>query len=249
MLDRSLLEVKDLDGLSFWTRPGTLDINIVSENIQGDCYRLKTLKERGILLEFVVDIGAHIGGFAASVKALWPEATIVCFEPLPDNFELLVENTKAFSNVFCIPKAVTGKPQGMLRFRNYQDWGKLAGAWNTGAGQIAPDGDLEVPSCSWDDVVATARVFRQGVGVHGGAIDYLKLDCEGAEVDIATAGFESDTLKQIGRIVGESHNGETTQEILQQFLSSSHRLEMRMDAIPGPSGVGWFTGVHYSIDE
>jgi len=52
----------------------------------------------------------HIGGHHAEelpiYRSLWPTIPIVMFEPAPDNFKVLEENTKHDSNVTCINRGL-----------------------------------------------------------------------------------------------------------------------------------------------
>jgi FkbM family methyltransferase len=45
-------------------------------------------KERPVIL----DIGANVGGFAAWATKRWKSPEIYCYEPMPDNFEMLSAN-------------------------------------------------------------------------------------------------------------------------------------------------------------
>jgi FkbM family methyltransferase len=64
------------------------DLNVCREVISRDTYRLISVDH----LDVVVDIGAHIGSFAHHAHTLFPQAAIVCAEPVKANFELLQMN-------------------------------------------------------------------------------------------------------------------------------------------------------------
>lgn len=44
----------------------------------------------------ILDIGANVGGFAVWAAYRWPHASIHSYEPVLSNYDLLLENTKAF---------------------------------------------------------------------------------------------------------------------------------------------------------
>lgn len=50
-------------------------------------------------IKTVIDVGAHSGEFARMIKRVLPDATIFSFEPLPDVFQRLEQETKNGSNV------------------------------------------------------------------------------------------------------------------------------------------------------
>lgn len=47
----------------------------------------------------VIDVGAHIGEFAAQIREILPSTYIYSFEPLPEEFEQLERNLKKINNV------------------------------------------------------------------------------------------------------------------------------------------------------
>lgn len=68
------------------------DLAIIDEVINRDCYQLAKLKGAGFDPKIIIDIGAHIGTFAALAHLLWPQARIFCVEPDEGSFELLTLN-------------------------------------------------------------------------------------------------------------------------------------------------------------
>lgn len=57
----------------------------------------------------ILDIGANIGAFAAWARYRWPTSSIICYEPIAENYELLVKNTENRENIRCIKSAVGEK--------------------------------------------------------------------------------------------------------------------------------------------
>lgn len=57
----------------------------------------------------ILDAGAHDGGDTLKTRQVWPNATIYAFEPLPELFNRLKENTKNFPNIHCYPLALSDK--------------------------------------------------------------------------------------------------------------------------------------------
>jgi FkbM family methyltransferase len=54
----------------------------------------------------LVDVGAHVGQWSKGMLLLTKTERLVAFEPIPQVFELLRENTRRFPQVSCIRKVV-----------------------------------------------------------------------------------------------------------------------------------------------
>lgn len=75
----------------------------------------KWISNRGI--STVIDIGANKGLFAKHMRNILPKATIFSFEPIPQVFDQLKENTFDI-NVNCLPFALGTKNQKLEMFVN-----------------------------------------------------------------------------------------------------------------------------------
>lgn len=114
----------------------------------------------------VVDIGAHIGYFTRLLsKAVGPKGRVFAFEPEPENFSLLRENTKHSANVHCISAAVSeGSGTAVLHVvPGSTGCHSLVGVSGT---------PLEVSSVSLDEFIVRENMHEVGV---------IKMDIEGAE--------------------------------------------------------------------
>lgn len=56
----------------------------------------------------ILDIGANIGSFALWAIERWPGCHVHCFEPLPDNFELLERNLRHVADRVTLNKIAIG---------------------------------------------------------------------------------------------------------------------------------------------
>ena len=113
----------------------------------------------------IVDAGANIGASAAMLAIEWPSAHVVAVEPAPENVELLTANGERFPTIDVVAEAL-GCEDGSLSLVS----GRGFDAFRTEA-----NGDgLQVPVSSVTSLV----------GRSPGTPFFLKVDVEGAEVDV-----------------------------------------------------------------
>ncbi|MBS0206925.1 MAG: FkbM family methyltransferase [Planctomycetes bacterium] len=179
------LSLEYVGGIPLYCRPSTWDRSIAGEVISDDCYRLSSIVGR-LNPSTIVDVGAHIGSFSCWAKSLWPSATILAFEPVPSNFQLLSRNTAALSNVVCKMCALHER-RGISHIRE--------GA-NTGGGRVGGEGTAILTL----DTLSALKLQDMD------KIDVLKLDCEGGEGFILDSLRESGRLQSVKYIVGEWHD-------------------------------------------
>jgi FkbM family methyltransferase len=137
--------------------------------------------------DVVVDIGANIGTFSLYAAKLCGASRVLSFEPFPGNYDVLKANVKC-NRLTCVNQGVAGK-RG-LRTLNLNSMDPGSHSLVIGSSERG----VEVECCTLEDVFRRFSLTR---------IDYLKIDCEGAEYEI----LENATsrLPQIGRISMETH--------------------------------------------
>ncbi len=113
----------------------------------------------------VLDLGAHIGGFALAAAALGCD--VFAIEASPRNAELLRLSAcrNGFDNLTVLHAAVSSQP-GEVAFSCHGPWGHLASS-------VTNLPSITVPAVRGDDVLAE-RGWTQ--------VDFLKIDVEGSEV-------------------------------------------------------------------
>jgi len=168
-------------GLKYVLRPKMGDLSILHEILRNDLYSQWPVS--GI----VVDIGAHIGVFAVQASA--SSDTVICYEPHPRNFGLLQKNIaiNALNNVKALRQAVSDS-QGIRRLwiSDKKSYGHTF--YPSNGGFVSA---IDVESVTLADVFSSNGLHR---------IDFLKMHCEGAELDILTQ-TRQDVLDRIGAIV------------------------------------------------
>jgi FkbM family methyltransferase len=121
----------------------------------------------------ILDIGANIGAFAAWAALRWPGSIIHCYEPLPDNFELLRTNTAFLGNRVVLTQCAVGDPAHDKLFLGKHNCGEASFYQ---LGEQIPDW-VPVTTCH-------PSTLPKG--------QILKVDTEGAELEILSGLEEID---------------------------------------------------------
>jgi FkbM family methyltransferase len=198
-------------GVDFWVRPETTDANTVLACAEFDEYGMAEVDVTG---KVVIDVGAHIGGFAVWMAVRG--ADVVAVEPIPDNVQLIGMNAARNGvdiNVVQAVAGVTGK-KAWVEYGFTHDENARAHAFigSTAHSEHACQ-RVEVP-----EVGLTRLIEWLGCPPP----DVVKLDCEGGEWDW----FADPALASVPLIVGEWHPvlGHTRAEVV-AALDPTHRLE------------------------
>jgi FkbM family methyltransferase len=174
-------------------RPGTWDEALVREAAEENRYGLAKRYPRETL---ILDVGAHIGGFA--IAAAERGARVWCFEPDPENFALLMENTAAYrrrGRIRAEQKAVWRSDRRCATLP-FSPWRRREGGGiQTGAGTCCTE--IERPDTILVPTVPLDRLLREA-----GSVELLKLDCEFAEYPIL---LTSRQLRRVCAVAAEFH--------------------------------------------
>jgi FkbM family methyltransferase len=198
-------------------RPATIGLGRGRVRVR-DTYELGTLLasivDMGILAKgrrldvsrpVIVDVGANIGQFCLASKLFWPDAKIMCFEPDPDVFADLTENTRHVSDV--IAKNVgLGREPGLFPWHRHR---------LSVLSSFRPRSDLVDGSSLPKDQVLLPVVRLDDVTADLGEVDLLKVDVEGFEYEVLAGATE--LLKRTRLLVVE---------VTFQQLDSSSNLEL-----------------------
>lgn len=212
---RCLLKTKD--GISLLCRNNRWDVRIVTETFFDQVYGAGLRSIRRRRKPVVVDIGGYIGDFSL-YAAKYLDATVIVYEPVPENYEL-AENRRQ-------------NPWADLRI-----WNRAVATTDEVAINLERDGNdlhassylykrtnerIVVPASRLDDVFAENNVER---------IDLLKIDCEGGEYDILGTARD-ETLERIENIVLDYHGIKDWQRKLDTMLDRLRSLaySVRLDS-------------------
>ncbi len=161
---------------------------------------------------FIIDAGAHVGLTCLYFMSRYPESTIIALEPLPQNQQLLKQNLWANhldEGVTLIPKALDRKVGERLFYfdATADQWYSTAGFTNGAWDKTQTSNSLMAQTTTLDEIIGDKTV------------DLLKLDIEGAELDVLQSGQH--LLPQINNLIIEVHNSNHNPRLL-HFLSASH---------------------------
>jgi FkbM family methyltransferase len=135
----------------------------------------------------VLDLGSNIGVSIAFFRARYPQAEILGFEPDPEAFDILLANTRDLQAVRVSNIAVGGSDTRRRFFAARDNWVSSLVEGDPSAQLI------DVECRRLDTVLAEADL---------GEVGLLKLDVEGAELEILE---ESARLDDVNAVVGEFH--------------------------------------------
>lgn len=162
-----------------------------------------------------LDIGAHIGSWTLEAKRRHPDAQIVAVEVDPDNLALLLRNIAGVEGVQAV-HARCGYVESDVVVGQHR--------YNSGSHRVYARSQIEsvlAENPNWDFVEAPPLRTPEALIAQAGlnAIDTLKIDCEGCEIDIFQH-MSDGLLDSIRHIVGEIHTYPTDFE-----AQIDHRLQ------------------------
>ncbi len=189
LIGGGLLTYKLRNGIKFKTRAKTTDFSLIYDI----CIR-KSYLPKGISIketDTVVDIGANIGVFSI-LASKYTKNNVFAFEPVLENFKLLESNIRLnkAKNIIPIRMAIADKEGEKSLFISSNNPGGHSFHFKD--------------ECSKKIVVKTVplKIFFEQYNFD--RIDFLKMDCEGAEYEILYTSPKY-ILKKIRTIVMEYH--------------------------------------------
>jgi FkbM family methyltransferase len=169
-------------------RTGTQDAWIAEKVIDNNEYRLP---ERFDPEDIIIDIGAHIGCFELACRQRGAKF-ITCYEPDKYNYDLLYKNSGAHTEVF--NKAVW-KATCEICLMKVPDY--YTACYKT---TVIPTGTL-VKAIAINEILERVNTTSERGSK---TIRLLKIDCEGAEVEILNAA-DPKLMANVQEICGEIH--------------------------------------------
>lgn len=137
----------------------------------------------------IIDVGAHIGLFALYASQFCKQGKIFCFEPVKENFDILLANLQLnkLTNVKPFNIAVSQKIGEVKIYLNDDE---------SGHSMFVPGTKyITIKSVSLKDIIDSNNLER---------CDFIKLDCEGVEYEIIDS-LPNDYFNKIKKMCIEYH--------------------------------------------
>jgi FkbM family methyltransferase len=177
---------------SVHVRPGTSDIPVLDSIFRRHDYEIGRLIPDCF---HIVDLGANTGLASVFFAQRFPAASVVAVEPARDNYRLLATNALFRPSIIPVEAAIASR-DGQLALQDRGPSGEELHAWAyRTVDQASGVGSYNVQALSIPTLMR-----RYGLGF----IDVLKVDIEGAEFDLFSAGTEL-WLSRVRLILVETH--------------------------------------------
>jgi len=163
-----------LKNLSFpiLLRKKTSDVKIFNQVFLNREYDYKLTIEP----KFIIDCGANIGLASLFFKSKYPNATICAIEPETSNYKALVSNTNRHDSITTIQSGIWNK-NVLLKVEDIWNFGK----W----GFVCSETDVEAENTT--KAISISEIMKR---FNREEIDILKMDIEGAELEVFSSNYE-----------------------------------------------------------
>lgn len=138
----------------------------------------------------ILDAGANIGMAAVYFTLKFPDASIIAVEPERNNYELLVKNTREYTNIKCLNNAIWDKNEPLV----------ITNPDSLAAGFIVEE-TKENSALNFQGITVNAIMQKNGWE----NIDIVKMDIEGAEKEVFSAD-DLAWLKKVKLLIVELHD-------------------------------------------
>lgn len=174
-------------------RLGTSDVPVFSQVFVRNEYASSNLPGTA---NAIVDLGANIGLTTVFFALRYPEARILSVEPADDNYFAMVTNTNALGTRVQRKHAAVWVRDGSVNLRTETEDGSSLGAWGV---QVSdrPNREGKLAHCYKLTTLMDDAGFC--------AVDILKVDIEGAELEIFSCGAAG-WLERTSLIIVETHD-------------------------------------------
>ena len=166
--------------------------------------------------DIVIDVGAHIGLFSLYASQFCSKGTIYSFEPIKENYELLLANVQLnnLQQVHIFNLAVSKYNIPIKLYINDDDAGHSIFSQSSQNIMV--------------DSISLQKIFDDNKIEH---CNFLKLDCEGAEYEIIK-NLPLAYFEKIDKMIIEYHMADSHPELLSELceILSNHSFEIEINS-------------------
>ncbi|HEX7707120.1 MAG TPA: FkbM family methyltransferase [Thermoanaerobaculia bacterium] len=149
--------------------------------------------------DIAIDCGANVGKFTTLMAETG--ATVYAFEPHPEACETLVRNTRQYPNVTVFNAAVTAEA-GEVRLYLHKKSKQDPLTWSTSSSLLSNKSNVDAKNYVSVEGVPLSKFVRD----LGRPVALLKMDIEGAEVDVLNQLLNDGMHESIGQAFVEVHD-------------------------------------------
>jgi len=194
-------------------RNGTSDFAVFKQVFLLEQYNLPVVDDS----HYIIDAGANIGLTSLYILLRNPNAHIIAIEPDSENFAVATENLAPFKDRCCLIQAAVWSETGTIGISrgDYRD----GGHWATRVETDLQSAAEEVPAMTIHEIMELVKFDR---------IDFLKMDIEGAELQVFRNGDTSFLEKTMCCAV-ECHGNECFNAFRQAVHSNGFSLSEQQE--------------------
>lgn len=221
------IAVKNVSGISFLYRLGSVDAIVLENSYQELRFAADPADPITTAHPVIVDVGAHIGAFAALAARARPTATIYALEPALTSFKILSANMERNSLGNVVPLRVAlGAFDGNAPLHHAGDnWGH-----SLDPRVVAAGASFEMVPC------LTMASFLDSQGL--ATVDAMKMNIEGGEYAVLLT-TPNAVLRRVTRFNIEFHpaSGHSGDEIVKRLRGCGFDVDIKWS--PHEAGKGW----------
>jgi len=181
--------------------------------------------------DVIIDIGAHIGLFTLYASQYCKNGTIFCFEPVEENYNVLLDNIiqNKLKNVKPFKSAVTKSESTITIYRNQDEAGHSMFSSTPHA--------LKADSISLKKIIDENSIDQ---------CDLIKMDCEGAEYEIIES-LPLEYFKKISKMIIEYHFADSKLKLFNNLKTKLMTTSFNISTVSHSSDMGLLYAVKQQI--
>lgn len=172
--------------------------------------------------DVIIDIGAHIGLFTLYASQYCKNGIIFCFEPVDENYDILVDNITQnnLKNVKPFKSAVSKSESTITIYRNKDEAGHGMFSFTSHA--------LKVDSISLKKIIDENSINQ---------CNLIKIDCEGAEYEIIES-LPLEYFKKISKMIIEYHFADSKPKLVNDLKTKLMTASFKISTVSHSSDMG-----------